>query len=542
MTIKTFAPTLALSTFALFLGCGTDESDSTEFRQGLVVHSDMQYTDDVGGFSYTVEQVDCATGDLLPDGHSDSATLGRDALYLPNGIPAFESKPFDPESEHIFGDHYFLLPAGCYDVTSQPLKADSDEASDVCWAGHARNVEVKDGLTTEITLISQCQGPGRGGLDVVTTLNHPPTIEDLVFEPSKFVSTCNGIEICVTGIDPDGDPLEFDWKQVSGSQIARGPAVTSTTVNADGSVTQCVVLQTGAVGDYELNVTAYDLAYDEEGEMVRIEDLLAAQGDEAASRDELRFPIHAGVECPITGKTVVMVLTLHGPDGKTLAPADARTLAKNAVDYVDPTGGAPKILLVHDYNNHNEDDADVDQIAADLKALYGAANVTVKDACNVLRPEDVEGFDVVWFSNPGWPMGNVTSLPTTFNTLVNFRGAGGGLVLQGDDITQSSTGSMPLMETLTYLKFNNNGTNACGVGIDNWGAGSYQVTFADSSHPLLTGLAGKSFAYHNDIDHSTPSMLGEQVLASSSVNAPNCAVNAPTLVAIDPLDITSAIP
>lgn len=532
---------LSLAALGLLAAC-TDPPGEAEPRQGLVVHSDMPYVDDVGGFTYTVTEVDCDSGAPVPGGVSDSATIGRDALYLPNGIPAFEGKPFDPESEHIFGDHYFLLPVGCYDVTSQPLKAASAEPSDSCYAAHARRVEVVDGLTTEITLISECLGPGRGGLDVVTTLNHPPTLEDLTFEPSKFVSTCNGVEVCATAVDPDGDPLEFTWKQTAGSKVARGPAVTRTTLNMDESVTQCVVLQTGAVGDYEMQVTVYDLAYDADGALARIEDLLAAQGDPVPSHDDLALPIHAGIDCPITGNTAIIVLTLHGPSGKTLAAADAKTLTKNAVDFVNPGSGTPKILLIHDYNNHDEDNADVTAIGADLKALYGAANVTVTDPSRVVRPEDVAGYDVVWFSNPGWPMGNVSSLPTTFNTLVDYRGAGGGLVLQGDDITQSSTMPVPLMETLTYLKFANNGTTACGVGIDGWGDNGYEVSFSGASHPLLAGLAGKSFKYHNDIDHSTAAMLGEQVLATGKVSNASCSVSTPVLVAVDPTAISSTIP
>ena len=365
-----------------------------------------------------------------------------------------------------------------------------------------------------------------------------------MFEPSKFVSTCNGVEICATSVDPDNDPLSFIWEQVSGSQVARGPNDTRATLNGDGSLTQCVVVQTGALGDYEFKVTVYDMAYDEDGELVRMEDILAAQGDPNPSHDDLTVPVHAGVECPITGRTAVIVLTLHGPQGMTLSTADAKVLTKNAVDYVNPNGaGNPaKILLVHDYNNHDEDNDDPDKITADLKALYGAGNVTTKDPCTILRPEDVDGFDVVWFSNPGWPMGNSTSMPTTFNTLLNFRGTGGGLVLQGDDITQSSTGS--LMESLTFLKFTNNGTSACGQSIDGWGPGSYRVSFVnDSTHPLLVGgLAGKSFDYHNDIDHSTAYGIGEAVLATGNPNVDNCALKTPALVAIDPTKISSSVP
>ena len=84
---------LSLAALGLLAAC-TDPPGEAEPRQGLVVHSDMPYVDDVGGFTYTVTEVDCDSGAPVPGGVSDSATIGRDALYLPNGIPAFEGKPF----------------------------------------------------------------------------------------------------------------------------------------------------------------------------------------------------------------------------------------------------------------------------------------------------------------------------------------------------------------------------------------------------------------------------------------------------------------
>ena len=175
----------------MLCGCG-DDGEDLEARQGLVVHSDMQYSDDVRYFKYTVKQVNCDSGVAISGGANEQTVIGPDALYLPNGLPAFVGKPLAPESEHIFGDHFFVLPVGCFDVTSEPLDA-QQKTSKSCYAAHAKKVAVVDGLTTEILLLSQCLGPGRGALDVVTALNHPPTVEDLVFEPSKFVSTCNGV-------------------------------------------------------------------------------------------------------------------------------------------------------------------------------------------------------------------------------------------------------------------------------------------------------------------------------------------------------------
>ena len=53
-----------------------------------------------------------------------------------------------------------------------------------------------------------------------------------------------------------------------------------------------------------------------------------------------------------------------------------------------------------------------------------------------ITADDVAGYDVVWFTNPGYPFDDVRSI----DTLTTFLAAGGGVVAQGDDITQSMGG------------------------------------------------------------------------------------------------------
>jgi hypothetical protein len=294
---KTMKLLLGLSAFGTFACAGTGDygDEDLEPRSGLQVSTKVQASDLVRGFEYQVTRVACE-GERKFEAATYSATIGLEDLMLPGGIPAFEKEPLDPDSEHMFADHYFVLPAGCYDVEAIPLNR-RGRPSDVCYSAHQDGVEVEDGLTTEILLISQCIGPARGGLDVVTVLNNPPVVEDLEYEPSKFVGDCEGVEICMTASDPDHDPLEFVWEQISGTDV-RGPRVTSTDLLSNGSIRQCAHIGPRDKSKTEFKVTVYDLAWDDEGNLTRIEDLLAEQGDAHDSHDDLIFPLYSAVECP----------------------------------------------------------------------------------------------------------------------------------------------------------------------------------------------------------------------------------------------------
>ena len=132
-----------------------------------------------------------------------------------------------------------------------------------------------------------------------------------------------------------------------------------------------------------------------------------------------------------------------------------------------------------------------------------------------MGPKDLEGYDVVWFSNPGYPMDDIKS----FNALLQFSDAGGGVVMQGDDMSWSHGHSFST-EPLTQLKHVDNGTEYCGQTIDN-GRGSYNVSLGDLPHPILAGLEGQTFRYMDDIDTATlaatPAGGTSEVLAWATV-------------------------
>lgn len=134
----------ALAVVVAAPGCGVDATPET----GILVRGASRYTDDVGGFSYTLIEAGCDDGEPLPDAELHTATVRAEHQYLPDDEVAGDGE--------AYGEHYFALVPGCYNVTSQPLREGTDEPSARCRPAHARAVEVFDGLTTELLLVSQC--------------------------------------------------------------------------------------------------------------------------------------------------------------------------------------------------------------------------------------------------------------------------------------------------------------------------------------------------------------------------------------------------
>lgn len=241
---------------------------------------------------------------------------------------------------------------------------------------------------------------------------------------------------------------------------------------------------------------------------------------------------HVNVACPAApalGKSATVLLTLSDPN---IEARDARELVRRTTEWVSPVA-APRVLVVLDDNHHGEAAGDAAYVAAAL----GRANIRYElmdEPEHGLLASALDGFDVVWFSNPGYPMDDAG----TFQTLQAALGRGMGVVLQGDDMAWSFGHSFD-MSPLTHLRFEDNGTTACGLHTDNnAGDGRFQVQ-AIQSHPMLGSLGGRSFFYGDDIDLTEPQNSGETVLAWGSVmnrggRAPACDTRVPVVVAYDP--------
>ena len=162
------------------------------------------------------------------------------------------------------------------------------------------------------------------------------------------------------------------------------------------------------------------------------------------------------------------------------------------------------MLVVLDDGNHGENADDASRIR-DMLVAHGYTANLITEQTGGNTASDVAGYDVVWFSNPGYPFDDARSV----DTLLDFLSNGGGVVAQGDDITYSlGNGFNASVERLTHLKFSDNGVTACGHPTDNDVGMNFDVTLGAETfdgllHPMLTNLAGTSFIYGNDIDLSS---------------------------------------
>lgn len=143
-------------------------------------------------------------------------------MTLPGGLKEFANKPLDEDSEHRFADLMFHGEPGCYKVFVQPMQTVKEDPlekkkSDDCLLTHGV-FDIKPKKFHENVLISQCPGvqDPDGIKDIVAALNKPPKIKDVKVKEKFRECPVNGekkqaLDVCVTGADPDNDPLNFEW-------------------------------------------------------------------------------------------------------------------------------------------------------------------------------------------------------------------------------------------------------------------------------------------------------------------------------------------
>ena len=215
------------------------------------------------------------------------------------------------------------------------------------------------------------------------------------------------------------------------------------------------------------------------------------------------------VPCPVVApapsRVATILLTLGDPG---IPPTVGAQLVRQTALWVVPKAN-PRVLVVRDDNHHNEDVSD-SEIVRDMLIASGLQTDLIEEPDGGLTAGAFVGYDVIWFSNPGYPMDD----QGTFNALLSASQSGKGVVLQGDDLTWS-WGQSFSMAPLTHLNHKDNGTNACGTAVDNRKGGKYVVKIDSGANPIGAGLEGIEFPYGNDIDRSVARGEGETVVSAT---------------------------
>ena len=250
-------PSLFIALTALaFVAC--DPGDPPPDNVGLVqLAAGSGETFDVAKFEMKIFPAGADCSDSMPVA---TAVVDLENDPAPAWLPEIEG--------HAFSGQSFVLEAGDYLVCVAPLQAD-DSPSALCAIASVDPVTVAAGDTTEVVLVSACNGAGTGGLDVIAALGEPPTIESLDVAPSKFITVCETATLTAAASDTDGMPVSDITFAVTDAPLGATPSVTGTNPATFDAIT---------AGRYELTVTAID-----------------ATGSEAT----LVFPIHVQDDtCP----------------------------------------------------------------------------------------------------------------------------------------------------------------------------------------------------------------------------------------------------
>ena len=245
---------LSLSVIA---GCTSAQRAEVQNPTGAMLRTDYLGGTDVEGFHFAIARVACDGEEVAPFSWSSTVDLA-DSVF-PHGVELVE-ETFDSSSQHIGSDLFVALEAGCYQVTATPATAIEGEdwtPSADCAASSTQSVEIDDGTTTDVILVSQCQGDVEiGNLNAVASINHPPVVELAV--DTAFNYQCEPVTVCAIATDDDNDAIAFAWDADTFS-VTEGEASIIGVEDAHFIWEQCAVVVTESIAAHEVSVTAYDL-------------------------------------------------------------------------------------------------------------------------------------------------------------------------------------------------------------------------------------------------------------------------------------------
>lgn len=249
--------------------------------------------------------------------------------------------------------------------------------------------------------------------------------------------------------------------------------------------------------------------------------------DEITPDDCLSNPNKCDTTKPYVNKpgvvTILLALGDQFDNELVIQNESSQLIAEDMVKYASPVKN-PKILLVRDHKHYGESSYDFEFIANTLLKNYEVD--MLEEPSSGLSLSLVDGYDLIWFNNPGHPMSNIH----TRDTLIEFKG---GVVLSGDDLTR---GDGFKLDALTGLKHINNGTtNICdgeSYSFDNNYGEQYEVSLSSELFPGVNANL-LSFQYGNDIDDSEISPHEDreiEVLAAATAQFGKCTTQRPVVI------------
>lgn len=257
---------------------------------------------------------------------------------------------------------------------------------------------------------------------------------------------------------------------------------------------------------------------------ISVQETTSEQGQEVIGD----LGVCSGISCeltPLTSKpavtTILLALGDQANDQLVVNGYSSQLIAETVVRYTSPKVN-PKILVIRDSNSSKEDPEDTAYVVDELLVRY---DVTFMEEPETgLNDEDLQDFDIVWLNNPGHSMGSVN----TRDVLLRFQG---GVILQGDDLTQGKGFSL---DSLTGLKHLDNGVLVkCGDNTsyphDNNDDYQFRVELDATK---IAGLSNTTmeFRYGNDIDNSTPIRDDLEILATAKGGPSSCTEDRPVIV------------
>lgn len=277
-TMKQVSTILSLCLLGLG-GCVAQQQNVAE-GSGVALTLDYLGETDVIGFRFTVKS--CG-GDIVAQTNVDLS----DTIFP--GKIQFVEAILDEKSRHIGADFFTALEPGCYEVMATPISyvdGDDFKPSAECRTVSATDVDVVENQVTDVVLISQCEGDPLGALDTLVLLNKPPVVY-AAYDDEKFNYECEPVRVCATVYDPNDDPLEVSWAQISGPNAYAteiGPLEVVGFEAGHRVWEQCAVITTQGSATHEFKITAWDL--DASGD--RIQD----RPEVPSSNGMFSFPIH----------------------------------------------------------------------------------------------------------------------------------------------------------------------------------------------------------------------------------------------------------